>query len=44
MANDYFKFKKFTVFQGKCAMKVRTDGTLLGAWADGGRRILDIGT
>ena len=44
MANDYFKFKKFTVFQGKCAMKVGTDGTLLGAWADGGRRILDIGT
>lgn len=25
-------------------MKVGTDGTLLGAWADGGKRILDIGT
>lgn len=25
-------------------MKVGTDGTLLGAWANGGRRILDIGT
>lgn len=25
-------------------MKVGTDGTLLGAWAAGGRRILDIGT
>jgi len=25
-------------------MKVGTDGTLLGAWAQGGRRILDIGT
>lgn len=25
-------------------MKVGTDGTLLGAWADGGRHILDIGT
>lgn len=44
MANDYFKFKKFTVSQDKCAMKVGTDGTLLGAWAQGGKRILDIGT
>ena len=25
-------------------MKVGTDGTLLGAWAQGGSRILDIGT
>ena len=25
-------------------MKVGTDGTLLGAWASGGSRILDIGT
>ena len=25
-------------------MKVGTDGTLLGAWARGGNRILDIGT
>lgn len=25
-------------------MKVGTDGVLLGAWADGGKRILDIGT
>lgn len=44
MANDYFRFKKFTVWQGGCAMKVGTDGTLLGAWAEGGRRILDVGT
>ena len=44
MANDYFRFKQFTVHQGLCAMKVGTDGTLLGAWARGGRRILDIGT
>ena len=44
MANPYFKFKRFTVWQSLCAMKVGTDGTLLGAWADGGRRILDIGT
>lgn len=44
MANDYFKFRQFTVHQDRCAMKVGTDGTLLGAWAGGGRRILDIGT
>lgn len=44
MANDFFKFKQFTVFQSQCAMKVGTDGTLLGAWASGGQRILDIGT
>ena len=25
-------------------MKVGTDGTLLGAWARGGRRVLDVGT
>ena len=29
---------------GKCAMKVGTDGVLLGAWARGGRHILDVGT
>ena len=34
MANDYFQFKQFTVHQGLCAMKVGTDGTLLGAWAN----------
>lgn len=44
MANNYFKFKQFTIFQDKCAMKVGTDGTLLGAWACGGGEILDIGT
>lgn len=44
MSNSFFKFKKFVVHQGGCAMKVGTDGTLLGAWADGGKRILDIGT
>lgn len=44
MGNDYFQFRQFTVHQGRCAMKVGTDGTLLGAWARGGRRILDIGT
>ena len=25
-------------------MKVGTDGVLIGAWANGGKRILDIGT
>ena len=44
MANDYFKFRQFTVQQDRCAMKVGTDGTLLGAWARGGMSVLDIGT
>lgn len=44
MANNYFKFKQFTVYHDRCAMKVGTDGVLLGAWARGGKRILDIGT
>lgn len=44
MAKDYFQFRKFTVHQDRCAMKVGTDGTLLGAWAHGGAEILDIGT
>lgn len=44
MSNNYFEFKKFKVFQDRCAMKVGTDGTLLGAWACGGDTILDIGT
>lgn len=44
MSNSFFKFKKFIVFQDRCAMKVGTDGTLLGAWANGGKKILDIGT
>lgn len=39
-----FQFKKFTVLQDHCAMKVGTDGVLLGAWAQGGHRVLDIGT
>ena len=44
MPNNYFRFKQFVVHQELCAMKVGTDGTLLGAWAHGGTRILDIGT
>ncbi|WP_318343869.1 tRNA1(Val) (adenine(37)-N6)-methyltransferase [Flagellimonas baculiformis] len=41
-----FKFKEFTVHQDQCAMKVGTDGVLLGAWASLDHRpetILDIG-
>lgn len=41
---DGFRFKRFSVAHGLCAMKVGTDGVLLGAWADGGRRMLDVGT
>lgn len=46
MSNSYFKFKQFTVYQDRCAMKVGTDGTLLGAWTDvaESHSILDIGT
>lgn len=39
-----FKFKHFEIHQDRCAMKVGTDGVLLGAWALGGKRILDIGS
>lgn len=42
-----FQFKKFTIAQDKCAMKVGTDGVLLGAWATiahDPQAILDIGT
>ena len=40
-----FHFKKFSVDDALCAMKVGTDGVLLGAWADvaGARRVLDAG-
>ena len=45
MANSFFKFKQFTIFHDKCAMKVGTDGVLLGAWCDTDncQRILDVG-
>lgn len=41
-----FQFKQFSIAQEKCAMKVGTDGVLLGAWTDvdGIGKILDIGT
>jgi len=46
MSNPYFRFKQFTIFQDRCAMKVGTDGVLLGAWVNlqGVQRVLDIGT
>jgi tRNA1Val (adenine37-N6)-methyltransferase len=42
-----FSFKQFTVQQDKCAMKIGTDGVLLGAWCpidNNPFSILDIGT
>ena len=46
MSNSYFKFKQFTIYQkDNCAMKVGTDGALLGAWCSFPQKgmILDIG-
>ena len=45
MSNPYFRFKQFTVWHDRCAMKVGTDGVLIGAWCDvdACRRILDVG-
>ena len=45
--NKPFKFKQFTVHQDRCAMKIGTDGVLLGAWTPLENKpysILDIGT
>lgn len=41
-----FAFKQFKVQQNNAAMKVSTDGIMLGAWADltGVKHLLDIGT
>jgi len=42
-----FKFKQFSINQDKCAMKIGTDGVLLGAWATITHNpfsILDIGS
>jgi tRNA1Val (adenine37-N6)-methyltransferase len=42
-----FSFKKFIVEQNQCAMKIGTDGVLLGAWTpieNNPKSILDIGT
>jgi tRNA1Val (adenine37-N6)-methyltransferase len=46
MSNSWFQFKQFRIVQGRSALKVGTDGVLLGAWCDvsGAKRILDAGT
>ena len=46
MSNNYFCFKQFAVVQDNTAMKVGTDGVLLGAWCScaNARCVLDVGT
>lgn len=47
MRRGGFTFKQFHIDHSRCAMKVGTDGTLLGAWATlppHAKNILDIGT
>lgn len=46
MREKIFRFKQFAVRNDRSAMKVGTDGVLLGAWCDveGVRRVLDVGT
>ena len=48
MPNTYFQFKQFKIDQGQTAMKVTTDGCILGAWvarkSSAPKRVLDIGT
>jgi tRNA1Val (adenine37-N6)-methyltransferase len=45
LSNTYFRFKQFTVQQSGAAMKVNTDGVLLGAWTpvEQSGRALDVG-
>lgn len=45
MSKTGFRFKQFQVNHDRCAMKVGTDGILLGAWADvaQAKRLLDLG-
>ncbi len=54
MSSAFFRFKQFTVWHDRCAMKVGTDGVLLGAWCPLSTlstcglqqtpRVLDVGT
>ena len=46
MQIEEFNFKQFSIQQQDCAMKVGTDGVLLGAWVntDNVKTVLDIGT
>lgn len=46
MPQPFFQFKQFTIWHDRCAMKVGTDGVLLGAWAPvaSAQNILDVGT
>ncbi|MCK9181176.1 MAG: methyltransferase, partial [Bacteroides sp.] len=46
MKKSGFQFKQFSVYQDRCAMKVGTDGVLLGSWVnvDNAKNTLDIGT
>lgn len=47
MRGKGFTFKQFHICHERCAMKVGTDGTLLGAWATlplPAKQVLDIGT
>jgi len=46
MSNTWFQFKQFLITQENSALKVGTDGVVLGAWCEvsGAERILDVGT
>ena len=46
MGNSWFQFKQFLVSQEKSALRVGTDGVLLGGWCrvHGAETILDVGT
>ena len=46
MSQTYFSFKQFTIHHDKCAMKVGTDGVLIGAWCSvlpDAKQMLDVG-
>lgn len=46
MSDDYFYFKKFKVRNSQAALKVNTDGVLLGAWVKlkNSDKVLEVGT